>query len=125
MRNDFSLIKGSGFRYIISGCFFSLLGPALFWYAYGIVGPLTAIIGVETVVHCLRYKVYKRFVFSRKRGFSVGKRKYVISNLPIIMFSILLVRVLGGSLGREALTMIVAVGSSVVGYGLSRWMYTK
>lgn len=126
MRAD--TISESGFRsflrFALSGVFFTILGPSLFWLAYPL-GPLFAVALSEFAAHSLRFITFRRFVFPAKKGYRVSLKRYVLSALPISLLAFVAVIVLHDRLDRTMITLSISTMALVVGFMLSRYVYKK
>jgi putative flippase GtrA len=111
-------------RYGLSGVFFTLLGPGIFWLAYP-AGPFLALAITEASCHCLRYLSFRHFVFPIGHGFHVSVPRYIVSVIPTTLTNILLVAILRNLLGRTTLTLLIALFSVSVGFLWSRFVYKQ
>jgi hypothetical protein len=109
-------------RYILSGVFFFLLGPSLFWLLYPI-GVNLAFIGAELFTHTLRFVIFRKFVFPQTAGFDVTPSRYFISNIPNSLICFASVNFLASHIERLPLTILSAAFSLIVGFILSRLIY--
>ena len=109
-------------RYGLSGVFFTILGPGIFWMTYP-AGPFLALGTAEVSCHVLRYLSFRHLVFPRSRGFKVSMPRYIVSAIPTTLTNLILVTILRDLIGRTALTLIAALLSVSVGFIWSRFVY--
>ena len=111
-------------RYGLSGVFFTLLGPGIFWLAYP-AGPFLALAIAEGSCHVLRYLSFRHLVFPRSHGFHVSVPRYIVAAIPTTLTGIVVVAMFRNLLGRTTLTLLVALFSVSVGFLWSRFVYKQ
>ena len=118
----------SQLRYIISGCFFTLIAPSLFLLLTKTFHPQLSIIISECFIHIFRFNVITRWVFKT----SVNKKTlkaYIKATIPIFIFNFLLVSLLAPVIGELYTAIILGLFSATVGflwnkicYGKKKWL---
>jgi hypothetical protein len=111
-------------RYGLSGVFFTLLGPGIFWLVYP-AGPFLALAIAEGSCHFLRYLTFRYLVFPRSHGFHVSVPRYIVAAIPTTFTNIAMVAIFRNLLGRTILTLLVALFSVSVGFLWSRFVYKQ
>jgi putative flippase GtrA len=111
-------------RYGLSGVFFTLLGPGIFWLAYP-AGPFLALAIAEGSCHVLRYLTFRHLVFPRSHGFHVSVPRYIVAAIPTTLTGIVVVAMFRNLLGRTTLTLLVAIFSVSAGFLWSRFVYKQ
>jgi putative flippase GtrA len=109
-------------RYGLSGIFFTLLGPGIFWLAYP-AGPFLALAIAEVCCHVLRYLSFRHLVFPSGHGFRVSVPRYIVAVIPTTLTGVVVVATFRNVLGRTTLTLIGALLSVSVGFLWSRYVY--
>ncbi len=110
--------------YLGNGIIFTLLGPTIFWYCYPL-GPTFSVLTSDLIIHTLRYKSFRQFVFPKEKGFNVTKRGYLLTQLPTLTLRLASVEVLYYHLGRKSLTIVITLVTIVFGYIMSRLVFKK
>ena len=116
--------RSAFFRFGLSGVFFTILGPGLFWLAYPL-GPFVAVAVAELIAHAVRFFTFRRFVFPRQRGYRVSLKRYVLSALPVSLTGVIAVALLRNRLDRTMLTLTGAAIALGVGFVWSRYVYSQ
>lgn len=111
-------------RFGFCGLVFTVLGPALFWFAYPL-GSLVAVIFAELSAHSLRYLIFRSIVFPVKKGYRVNLSRYLASALPVTIVCVVAVGLLSNTLNRTELTLTGSILSLLLGFFWSRYIYTK
>ena len=111
-------------RYGLSGVFFTLLGPGIFWLAYP-AGPFLALAIAEASSHSLRYLSFRHLVFPQSHGFRVSVPRYIVSAIPTTLSGIVVVAMFKNVVGHTTLTLIGALLSVSVGFLWSRFVYKQ
>lgn len=111
-------------RYIISGCFFTLIAPSLFLLLTKTFHPQLSIIISECFIHIFRFNVITRWVFQT----SVNKKTlkaYIKATIPIFIFNFLLVSLLAPVIGELYTAIILGLFSATVGFLWNKICYGK
>ena len=111
-------------RYIISGCFFTLIAPSLFLLLTKTFHPQLSIIISECIIHIFRFNVITRWVFQT----SVNKKTlkaYIKATIPIFIFNFLLVSLLAPVIGELYTAIILGLFSATVGFLWNKICYGK
>ena len=111
-------------RYIISGCFFTLIAPSLFLLLTKTFHPQLSIIISECIIHIFRFNVITRWVFQT----SVNKKTlkaYIKATIPIFTFNFLLVSLLAPVIGELYTALILGLFSATAGFLWNKICYGK
>ena len=111
-------------RYIISGCFFTLIAPSLFLLLTKTFHPQLSIIISECIIHIFRFNVITRWVFQT----SVNKKTlkaYIKATIPIFIFNFILVSLLAPVIGELYTAIILGLFSATVGFLWNKICYGK
>lgn len=111
-------------RYGLSGVFFTIVGPGIFWLAYP-AGPFLALGIAEASCHVLRYLSFRNLVFPRGHGFHVSVQRYIVTAIPTTLTNLVMVGIFRNLLDRTILTLVVALFSLSVGFLLSHFVYNQ
>jgi|GEM_PF-2631089 len=111
-------------RYGLSGVFFTIVGPGIFWLAYP-AGPFLALGIAEASCHVLRYLSFRNLVFPRGHGFHVSVPRYIVTAIPTTLTNLVMVGIFRNLLNRTILTLVVALFSLSVGFLLSHFVYNQ
>lgn len=118
------IVNSTSLKYLVSGAAFTVLGPvtftSLFW-----LGPVTAFIASETLMHTARYFVISRYVFGDKKRFRVTILSYLVTIAPSSGLVLIYVGVMADILGKAVLVLTSAALSVIVGYSLSRIFFRR
>ena len=109
-------------KYSISGLFFTILLPIIFWFYYPF-GTIVAVFGTDLTIHLLRYIVHKKIVFINRDIYHVTKLGYVLSILPMTIIRYILVEVTSNKLDRSEITILLTIVSVLGGYCISSIVY--
>jgi hypothetical protein len=109
-------------RFSISGFFFTILGPLMFWLIYPL-GAIQAVVISEGTLHTIRFMTFRRFIFPAHKGYNVTKTRYVMACMPITAMSITLVALLSHRLDRATLTLTTSTITIIAGFLWSRYVY--
>ena len=115
-------IRGQGHlrRYALSSIFFTIFGPSFLWLIYPI-GPVISVIIVDIVVHSLRYKIFKYFVFGKS---TVNPRSYLYYFFSLFLARIVLAAVINLlDIGRALGVPLIWFFSVMIGYCISRLLF--
>ena len=107
-------------RFFIAGIFFTIFGPSLFIILSLIIEIILASILSEMIIHSLRYKVYKYFVFNKKKSTPLT---YISSIAPISLSNILIVISLKNILNPIYIAIINTFISATIGYLWSKYCF--
>ena len=77
-------------RYVFSGIFFTILGPAFFILLATYISPRIAILIADILIHTLRFNIITRWVF-RSRINKNSINVYLKATIPISIFNFILV----------------------------------
>ena len=111
-------------RFGVTGVFFTLLGPIIFLWAYQL-GALLAYFISESVVHTVRYILFRLFVFTDSRGYRVTPLRYFLSILPSNLAGALVVLLLSPLVSKFTLIVIGTFFSVLIGFAWSFFLYKR
>ena len=109
-------------RYVLSGSFFSILGPLFFLFISNILQSNLAILFSEFILHVLRFFSFKYFIFHNTSR-NKSKRKYIFSTAPTILTNILLVNILEAHIKPRDIAIIIGLMSISIGYIWTKHCY--
>ena len=116
------LMKYPYLKYLVSGSFFTILGPLIFYISTIFFPNILAIIISETVLHIFRYFSYKYFIFPKLNS---NPRKYIFAISPIVLFNLVLVYLSSNYLEPKFIAILMIIFSSSFGYLWSVFILKK
>ena len=107
------------FPYIISGIFFTIFGPFIFWNFYHL-GPLLSVICTDLLIHILRFNSFKYFVFKKIKGYKVTVFLYLKTVIPITLVRISLSLISYDFIKKEYLIILITLVTIFLGFIFSQ-----
>ncbi len=111
-------------RYILSGFFFTVLGPSFFILLANYISPKIAILITEVCIHILRFNLITRWVF-RLRINKKSIYSYFKATIPISISNFILVSLLVPLFGNFVVALIIATFSVTIGFAWNKISYQK
>ena len=111
-------------RYIISGIFFTIIGPSFFIFLASYISPKIAITISEVLINLIRYNVITRWVF-RSRINRKSIYAYLKATIPLFIRNFTLVSLLVPLFGTVFVALIVATFSATIGFIWNKICYRK
>tara|TARA_Y100001968_G_scaffold164516_1_gene150576 strand:- start:9 stop:374 length:366 start_codon:yes stop_codon:yes gene_type:complete len=115
-----NFLKKQYFRYLLSGVFFTLSGPLLFIFISTIISMEKAMIINEMIIHILRYKFFKYYVFT---NLSTNIFSYIISILPITTFNVTIAFLFKDGWSSYQIATLSIIYSTTIGYILTKYIF--
>ncbi len=117
------LIKNNAqFRYLFSGCFFTILGPSLFLLISFSLSVHLSIIISEFCLHSLRFFVITRWIFKYKIN-KKSLRSYLKASIPLSALNFILVSFLSMFIEKVFVAIIIGLFSATIGFLWTRYSY--
>ena len=111
-------------RYVFSGIFFTVVGPAFFILLATYISPRIAILITDILIHTLRFNIITRWVF-RSRINKNSIYAYLKGTIPISISNFILVSLLVSILGNFIVAILVAIFSATIGFIWNNICYQK
>ena len=111
-------------RYILSGFFFTVLGPSFFILLATYISPKIAIVIADVCIHILRFNVITRWVF-RLRINKKSIYSYFKATIPISISNFILVSLLVPLLGNFVVALLIAAFSATIGFAWNKISYER
>ena len=111
-------------RYIISGSFFTLVGPSSFILISSFMPAQLGIIVSEVLINCFRFQVITRWVF-KSRVNQKTVLAYIKATLPLFICNFVLVSLLVPLFGKIIVAIIIGLFSATIGFIWNKICYGK
>ena len=111
-------------RYIISGSFFTLVGPSSFILISSFIPAQVAILFSELLINFIRFQVITRWVF-KTRVNSKSVRAYIKATMPLFICNFILVSILVPLFGKIMVALIIGIFSATIGFIWNKICYAK